>query len=166
VLAWDDWGGYYDHMAPPPRVDGAYGPRVPLLLISPYARRGYVTHTVYTFESVLKTAETLWHLAPLTPQDRSANDLLDSLNLAQAPLPPLLLRPRPCPPAPSRAQDHAVLDQALQRVMTQMLGLSLADIEELHQRHSLAQIVALLHEQAAALSSAMKAVAWRPLGRR
>jgi hypothetical protein len=52
-----------------------------------------------------------------------------------------------------------LLDQALQRVMTQMVGLSLADIEELHQGRSLAQIVALLHEQPAALSSAMQAVA-------
>jgi phospholipase C len=159
VLAWDDWGGYYDHVAPPPRAGGAYGPRVPLLIISPYARRGYVTHTVYTFESVLKTAETLWHLAPLGPQDRSANDLLDSLDLTQAPLPPLLLRPRACAPAPTRAQDRALLDQALQRVMTRMLGLSLPEIAALHQAFSLTQIAALRNVRPAALSAAMKAVA-------
>ena len=159
VLAWDDWGGYYDHVAPPPRHIGAYGPRVPLLLISPYARRGYVTHTVYEFESVLKTAETLWHLAPLTPQDRSANDLLDSLDLMQAPLPPLLLRPRACAPAPTRAQERALLDQALQRVMTQMLGLSLPGIAALHQAYSLAQIATLRNVRPAALSTTMKAMA-------
>jgi hypothetical protein len=162
VLAWDDWGGYYDHVAPPPRAAGAYGPRVPLLIISPYARRGYVTHTVYTFESVLKTAETLWHLAPLTQQDSAANDLLDSLDLAQAPLPPLLLHPRACPLAPTQAQDRALLDQALQRVMTRMLGLSLPEIAALHQAFSLAQIAALRNVRPAALSAAMKAVvqAW------
>src|SRR5947209_541889 len=159
VLAWDDWGGYYDHVAPHPRKIGAHGPRVPLLIISPYARRGYVTHTVYDFESVLKTAEVLWHLAPLTPQDGTARDLLDSLDLAQAPLPPLLLRPRACPPAPTRAQDRTWLDGALQRVMTQMLGLSLPEIEALHQTRSLARIATLRHVRPAALSTAMKAVA-------
>ena len=162
VLAWDDWGGFYDHVAPPPRHIGAYGPRVPLLVISPYARRGYVTHTVYEFESVLKTAETLWHLAPLGPQDGLANDLLDSLDLTQAPLPPLLLRPRACAPPPTRALDHALLDQALQRVVTRMLGLSLPEIAALHQAFSLAQIAALRNVRPAALSAGMKAVvqAW------
>jgi hypothetical protein len=135
---------------------------VPLLVISPYARRGYVTHTVYEFESVLKTAETLWHLAPLGPQDQSANDLLDSLDLTQAPLPPLLLRPRACAPAPTRALDHALLDQALQRVVTRMLGLSLPEIAALHQAFSLAQIAALRNVRPAALSAGMRAVvqAW------
>jgi phospholipase C len=56
-LAWDDWGGFYDHVAPP-RVDGAgYGLRVPGLVISPYAKRGYVDHQVLSFDAYLKFIE-------------------------------------------------------------------------------------------------------------
>ena len=56
-LAWDDWGGFYDHVAPP-RVDGAgYGIRVPGLVISPYARRGYIDHQTLSFDAYLKFIE-------------------------------------------------------------------------------------------------------------
>jgi len=56
-LAWDDWGGFYDHVAPP-RVDGnGYGLRVPGLVISPYARRGYVDHQTLSFDAYLKFIE-------------------------------------------------------------------------------------------------------------
>jgi len=159
ILTWDDWGGYYDHVAPPPRRAGAYGIRVPLFVISPYARRGYVTHTVYSFESVLKTAEVLWHLAPLTDQDRTAHDMLDSLDLTQQPIPPLLLKLRNCPPVPDSAKYHALLDQALQSVLAHVLGLSLTQIETLHRTRTLVQIAQSRHVQPAALASALKDVA-------
>jgi phospholipase C len=56
-LAWDDWGGFYDHV-PPPRVDeNGYGLRVPGLVISPYARRGYVDHQTLSFDAYLKFIE-------------------------------------------------------------------------------------------------------------
>ncbi len=56
-LAWDDWGGFYDHVRPP-RVDGeGYGLRVPGLVISPYARTGYVDHQVLSFDAYLKFIE-------------------------------------------------------------------------------------------------------------
>ncbi len=56
-LAWDDWGGFYDHVKPP-RVDGAgYGIRVPGLVISPYARRGYIDHQTLSFDAYLKFIE-------------------------------------------------------------------------------------------------------------
>jgi phospholipase C len=56
-LAWDDWGGFYDHV-PPPSVDAqGYGLRVPALLISPYARRGYIDHQVLSFDAYLKFIE-------------------------------------------------------------------------------------------------------------
>lgn len=156
VLTWDDWGGYYDHVAPP---SGSAGIRVPLLVISPYARRGYVTHTIYSFESVLKTAEALWRLAPLTGQDRAAHDLLDSLDLTQRPLPPLLLAPRACPPAPDSARAQALLNQALQAALTQTLGLSLAQIEALHRVQTLAQIAQARRVPPAALAVTLKNVA-------
>jgi phospholipase C len=56
-LAWDDWGGFYDHVKPP-MVDGAgYGLRVPGIVISPYARRGYIDHQVLSFDAYLKFIE-------------------------------------------------------------------------------------------------------------
>ncbi|MBV9440699.1 MAG: phospholipase [Candidatus Eremiobacteraeota bacterium] len=56
-LAWDDWGGFYDHV-PPPKIDAAgYGPRIPALVISPYARRGFVDHQQLSFDAYLKFIE-------------------------------------------------------------------------------------------------------------
>ncbi|HUZ29048.1 MAG TPA: alkaline phosphatase family protein [Solirubrobacteraceae bacterium] len=56
-LAWDDWGGFYDHV-PPPTVDGqGYGLRVPGLVISPYARTGYIDHQTLSFDAYLKFIE-------------------------------------------------------------------------------------------------------------
>ena len=56
-LAWDDWGGFYDHV-PPPKIDGnGLGLRVPGIVISPYARAGYVDHQVLSFDSYLKFIE-------------------------------------------------------------------------------------------------------------
>jgi phospholipase C len=56
-LAWDDWGGFYDNVKPP-RVDGqGYGLRVPALVISPYARRGYIDHQVLSSDAYLKFIE-------------------------------------------------------------------------------------------------------------
>ena len=56
-LAWDDWGGFYDHVRPP-KVDAqGYGLRVPALLISPYARKGYIDHQVLSFDAYLKFIE-------------------------------------------------------------------------------------------------------------
>jgi phospholipase C len=56
-LSWDDWGGFYDHVKPP-KVDGqGYGLRVPGLVISPYARKGYVDHQTLSFDAYLKFIE-------------------------------------------------------------------------------------------------------------
>ena len=56
-LTWDDWGGFYDHVAPP-TVDGnGYGMRVPAMVISPYARRGHVDHQVLSFDAFNKFIE-------------------------------------------------------------------------------------------------------------
>jgi phospholipase C len=96
-ITWDDFGGFYDHV-PPPAVDRfGFGPRVPLLIVSPYARPGYVSHTQYEFSSLLRFAEERFNLPPLTDRDRLANDLLDSFDFNQRRLPPLLLDTRTCP---------------------------------------------------------------------
>jgi phospholipase C len=74
-VTWDDYGGFYDHV-PPPQIDGfGLGIRVPLLVISPYARRGYLDHAVGEFSSVLRFIEDNWGLSQLTHRDRRAMDL-------------------------------------------------------------------------------------------
>jgi len=101
-LVWDDFGGFYDHV-PPPGLDAyGLGPRVPLLIISPYAKPGYISHTQYEFASVLKFIEKTVGAAagikPLSGRDANANDMLDSFKFSQTPLPPLVLNKRTCPP--------------------------------------------------------------------
>jgi phospholipase C len=59
-LTWDDWGGFYDHVVPPSVDSVGYGIRVPGLLLSPWARRGYVDHQVLSFDAYLKFIEHNW----------------------------------------------------------------------------------------------------------
>jgi phospholipase C len=56
-LAWDDWGGFYDHVDPPKVDENGYGLRVPALVISPYARQGYIDHQTLSFDAYLKFIE-------------------------------------------------------------------------------------------------------------
>jgi phospholipase C len=56
-LAWDDWGGFYDHVKPPVVDKQGYGLRVPALVISPYAKRGFVDHQTLSFDAYLKFIE-------------------------------------------------------------------------------------------------------------
>jgi hypothetical protein len=96
-ITWDDFGGFYDHVAPPKSDAFGFGPRVPLIIISPYARQGYVSHSLYEFASVLKFAEELFKLPTLTTRDAAANDMLDAFDFTQQPRSPLLLSARSCP---------------------------------------------------------------------
>jgi len=84
-LTWDDYGGFYDHV-PPPEIDAyGLGPRVPMLVISPFARPNYVSHYTYEFSSVLKFIEERWGLHHLTARDHWANDMLDCFDFRQQP---------------------------------------------------------------------------------
>jgi phospholipase C len=84
-ITWDDYGGFYDHV-PPPQVDRfGFGIRVPLLLISPYAKTGYVDHTVGEFSSVLRFIEDNWGLSQLTHRDRDAHNLSEAFDFTQEP---------------------------------------------------------------------------------
>ncbi len=88
ILTWDDYGGFYDHV-PPPQIDKyGLGFRMPTLIISPYAKPGYIDHTQYQFESMLKFIEWRFNLQPLTERDLHANDLLNAFNFNQNPNPP------------------------------------------------------------------------------
>ena len=86
-LTWDDYGGFYDHV-PPPQLDGfGLGIRVPLLVISPYARNG-VDHQLGEFSSVLRFVEDNWGLRQLTDRDRLATDLSYDFDFTGRPHPP------------------------------------------------------------------------------
>jgi phospholipase C len=109
-LAWDDWGGFYDHV-PPPRVDAqGYGLRVPALVISPYARRGYIDHQTLSFDAYVKFIEDDFlggqRLDPKTdgrPDPRPdvredepiLGDLANDFDFNQAPLAPEVLPVNP-----------------------------------------------------------------------
>ena len=108
VVSWDDYGGFYDHVAPQ-NIDAlGEGFRVPLLVISPFTTP-HITHNQYEFASVLKLAEEAFHLPSLGQRDVSAGDLMTDLDLTQQ-NPPLLLQQRTCPtvavpPAPPAIDD-------------------------------------------------------------
>jgi phospholipase C len=103
-LTYDDWGGWYDHV-PPEQIDKyGYGFRVPSMLISPYARRGYVEHEVLDFTSILKFIEENWGVDPLSDRDLNAKSIAGGFDFGQAPRAPFFISglppdpPRPEPP--------------------------------------------------------------------
>jgi hypothetical protein len=96
-MTWDDSGGFFDHVPPPVDDQFGLGPRVPLIIISPYAKTGYISHTQYEFSSILKFIEELYGLPPLTQRDANANDTTDSFDFTQTARAPLILQPRNCP---------------------------------------------------------------------
>jgi phospholipase C len=91
-VTWDEWGGFYDHVAPPKPDATGDGLRVPLLVISPYAVPGYISHQQGEFASFLKFVEVNWHLPPVGPRDALTNisNLTDFFNWKQAPNPVLI----------------------------------------------------------------------------
>jgi phospholipase C len=112
VWTYDEHGGYYDHVPPPPAIppdaippdvpasevyDGfaRYGFRVPCAVVSPWARRDYISHRVYDHASICKLAEEKWNLPAMTYRDANATGLLDMLDLRHPAFrdPPALARP-------------------------------------------------------------------------
>jgi phospholipase C len=87
IVLWDDWGGLYDHL-PPPQLDyEGLGMRVPMLVISPYARKGYVSHTQYEFGSILAFIENNWGLKRLGTTDGRAHTIGDVFDFTKPPRP-------------------------------------------------------------------------------
>jgi phospholipase C len=113
IWTYDEHGGYYDHVPPPaavppddvgpstllggPKYSGfaRYGFRVPCVVVSPWARAGHVSHTVYDHTSILKLVETKWNLPALTRRDANANNMLDMLDFSAPAFrkPPALAKP-------------------------------------------------------------------------
>ena len=84
-INWDDWGGWYDHV-PPKVIDSmGLGFRTPLIVVSPYARRGYVSHTDYETASLVTYIETNFGLPNLGQRDATANDMSDCFDYTQQP---------------------------------------------------------------------------------
>jgi phospholipase C len=92
IITWDDWGGWYDHVAPPQLSGNSYeyGFRVPLIVVSPYAKPGYISHVTHDFGSVLKFIESVFGLPTIDPAvgyaDSRADDLSDCFDFNQSPL--------------------------------------------------------------------------------
>ncbi len=86
IVLWDDWGGWYDSVPPPRTNYTSLGFRVPMIVISPYARHGYVSHMQYQFGSVLKFVEKTFGLGSLGASDASSNAMDDAFDFSQAPL--------------------------------------------------------------------------------
>jgi phospholipase C len=91
VLTWDDYGGWYDHVSPPQVDQYGFGFRVPALIISPFARHGYVDNTLSEFASTLSLIETLFHVQPLGARDANADNLLEAFDFSQSSRPTLVL---------------------------------------------------------------------------
>ncbi len=82
LLTWDENGGFYDHV-PPPQVDGfGYGFRVPMILVSPYAKRGFVDHAVLDHTSILRFVADNWGLPYLTPREAGSGNLTSALTIS------------------------------------------------------------------------------------
>jgi phospholipase C len=111
-LSWDDWGGFYDHVAPPAVDENGYGLRVPALVISAYAKKGYIDHQTLSFDAYLKLIEDDFlsgqRLDPKTdgrpdprPSVREAEpqlgDLVNDFDFTQAPRASLVLPENPKP---------------------------------------------------------------------
>ncbi len=115
-LTWDDWGGFYDHVVPPTVDRNGYGMRVPGLVVSPYAKRGYVDHQTLSFDAYLKFIEDRFlngqRIDPKTDgrpdprptvreNDPKLGDLTKDFDFSRKPRPPLILPEHPPPGAAS-----------------------------------------------------------------
>ncbi len=131
-IVYDEWGGFFDHVRPPRVPDqrnnrdvakdfGLMGVRIPALTISPYARRGHVSHSIYGFESILKLLGYRFGVKPLNKRVAYANNIGRSfdwvskpkLDLPSLPTPPDVVS-QPCRGNPdgeaTRANDHDLMN--------------------------------------------------------
>jgi phospholipase C len=131
-IVYDEWGGFFDHVAPPRVPDdrndqdvnkdyGLMGFRIPAVAVSPWVRRGHIAHTTYSFESILKMIEYRFSLAPLTKRDAYARNIARAFDWRSRPRLDLPTLPDPpevvsvaCPPdglagAEVAHEDHTMM---------------------------------------------------------
>jgi phospholipase C len=102
-ITFDDCGCFYDQVPPPTNPDGTQeGPRVPMIIVSPYAKPGYTDTRSTTFEGILAYVEQNFGLSPLGVNDAQAYPFTQAFNYAQAPLRPVRMVDRPLPPSARR----------------------------------------------------------------
>jgi phospholipase C len=121
-LSWDDWGGFYDHVVPPQVDANGYGLRVPGLVISPYARKGYIDHQMLSHDAYIKFIEDDFlggqRIDPSTDgrpdrrpdvreNERRLGDLTQDFDFGQSPRPPLILPVYPTTDLIERSGAHA-----------------------------------------------------------
>jgi phospholipase C len=122
-VTWDDWGGQYDNAVPPVVDSNGYGLRVPGLVISPWAKQGYIDHQTLSPDAYLKFIEDDFlggqRIDPATdgrPDDRpdvrenmpQLGDLVNDFDFTQTPLPPLVLAQRPVSPNPDANGPYTI----------------------------------------------------------
>ena len=115
-LNWDDWGGFYDHVVPPKVDSNGYGLRVPSLVISPYAKRGYIDQQTLSSDAYLKfiqddflggarldpKTDGRWDPRPDVREDQPVlGNMVDDFNFNQPPRNPVLLPTNPPTDSPS-----------------------------------------------------------------
>jgi phospholipase C len=93
-ITYDDCGCFYDHVPPPPGL----GIRMPMVIVSPFAKAGYTDSSVASFDSMLAFVEHTFGLAPLSPKDAVAYDYSQSFDYSQRPLGPVSMQQHPVPP--------------------------------------------------------------------
>jgi len=103
-ITWDDWGGWYDHVDPPPLKDKwtggsptagpsyantqfSYGTRVGCLVVSPYSKRG-ISKAFHSHVSLVKFCEVTFGLKPINARDAASDDMSDCFDFQQTPFPP------------------------------------------------------------------------------
>ena len=84
IWTYDDWGGWYDHVVPPQVDEFGYGFRAPALLVSPYAKRGFIDSTEYDFTSPIKFIEVNWGLEALSTRDAQSHDMMNAFDFTQS----------------------------------------------------------------------------------
>lgn len=139
IVNFDEWGGFYDHVRPPAARDehesrkltdnwGQRGFRTPTLLMSPLARRGFVSHRVYDHTSILKMIEWRWGLEPLTVRDATANNIAAALDFEAGPNPDAPSFDVPAfPIGESCSIDELPTDQREESYWTGLRAKALAD---------------------------------------
>ncbi len=163
-VSWDDWGGFYDHVAPPtipgelgtsPATPAGYGFRVPGIVISPYAKTGYIDHQTLSPDAYLKFIEDDFlggaRLDPTTdgrpdprPDVRENASILGNLasdfNFAQSPRPPLLLPTHPAP-GPASCPPGGSCSPPPPKQPKFLLNVSTAAVQHVRGRHPSVKLV-------------------------
>jgi phospholipase C len=107
-VTWDDWGGWFDHVVPPAYNSYELSFRVPLIVISPYAKSHYISHRQHEFGSILKFAETVFGLHSMHTTDERADDLFDCFDFSK--------QPTKFQPIPAKLSKQYFLRQPVVRV--------------------------------------------------